>query len=162
MWEKPEACEMQNASRIFDLMQYHDVDLTKWSWTNLHHGWSKKGHEIRIKTNSRTQCENMIVRKSWRKQDALHIPSTRLQTWTWRWCPKMLVRKAGSRRTDTQSRISATNIYILEMWFIWKHVCEKNLKHTRCNSHPAFSNLNNPVTLIWENDCEKICTMDDA
>ena len=55
----------------------------------------------------------MIVRKTWSKQDALHIPSTRLQTWTWR-CPKMLVRKAGSRRTDTQSRKSATNIYILK------------------------------------------------
>ena len=103
---------MQNTSPIFELMQYHNVDLIKWSWTNLHHGWSKKGHEIRIKTISPTQCENMIVRKSWSKQDALHIPSTRLKTSTWRWCAIMLVRKAGSRRTDTQSRKSATNINI--------------------------------------------------
>ena len=52
LWEKPEACEMQNTSPIFESMQYHDVNLTKWSWTNLHHGWNIKGHEIRIKTIS--------------------------------------------------------------------------------------------------------------
>ena len=54
------------------------------------------------------------MRKTWSEQDARHIPSVRLQTSTWWWCAKMLVRKAGSRRTDTQSRKSATNIYILQ------------------------------------------------
>ena len=114
LWEKPEASNVHYTSPLTGLKHGLGDDWPHFSWEKQDHTGPMRNPEFRIKTISWNQCENMIVRKSWNKQHALHIPSTRLQTWTWRWCPKMLVRKAGSRRTDTQSRKSATNIYILK------------------------------------------------
>ena len=94
----------------------------------------------------------MTVRISWSKRDALHIPSIRLQTWTWRCLAKMLVRKAGSRRTDTQSRISDQNNF-LEL--IWKYDWEKNRTQARCTTHPLYPAQNFNMAMIGQNVREK-------